>query len=206
MIKKLLQKLIKNGHSGNGLPAALIPGKSPRQKAFTFAGEDWYELKNPLDYGYERFMVMQQCTESLEYNMSRETLKAMLARFIELYESGKQAHALFIIKEIHDRLEWICEPDTMYKLASVVYLREDEDELTYNESLCQSKVARWKEGGNTSLSFFTAAPMKKFLPYLNLSDQDLLSYLQTAEKKAKAWKMFISELRQSKETKENTSS
>ena len=86
-----------------------------------------------------------------------------------------------LITQMDERLEWILEPESILKYASVMFFDDSENlydyDLKYNQTV---KIPRWKKAGLSS--FFLSMPMQRLFPSLELSETDLDTYLKVQEK------------------------
>ncbi len=94
---------------------------------------------------------------------------------VDLVQLGK------LTLQLQERLEFILEPETALKYASVVIFDETEDPYAYDFKYnLEVKIPRWKKedlGG-----FFLSMPVKKLFPHLNLSQDDLNQSLEIIKK------------------------
>lgn len=87
--------------------------------------------------------------------------------------------------QLQERVSFILEPETIYKYASVVIFDESEDPYDYNMKYnIEVKIPRWKKAGLSS--FFLSEPVKRLFPALNLSEEDLDTYLKVEKEIDKA--------------------
>lgn len=83
-----------------------------------------------------------------------------------------------LISQMDERLEWILEPESILKYASVIIFDENENPYDYDMKYNMDvKIPRWKKLGLSS--FFLSQPVKRLFPALDLSAEDLDTYLKT---------------------------
>lgn len=86
-----------------------------------------------------------------------------------------------LITQMDERLEWILEPESILKYASVMFFDDSENPYDYDMKYNQTvKIPRWKKAGLSS--FFLSMPMQRLFPSLELSETDLDIYLKVQEK------------------------
>jgi hypothetical protein len=86
-----------------------------------------------------------------------------------------------LITQMDERLQWILEPESILKYASVMFFDDSENPYDYDMKYNQEvKIKKWKEAGLSS--FFLSMPMKRLFPSLELSESDLDTYLKVQEK------------------------
>lgn len=95
-----------------------------------------------------------------------------------VYEKMKVSNLLLTQKK--ERLEWIFEPEALYKIASVLYFDKNENPYQYDEKYCATKIESWKKDTEV-LAFFLKQPIQKYVPYSTLSNSDLDTYLKVLE-------------------------
>jgi hypothetical protein len=91
-----------------------------------------------------------------------------------------------LILQGEERLEWIFEPETAYKYASVIFIECDslgnpiENPYSYDFKYGKEKIERWKK--QMPASFFLSMPVARLFPLGDISEKDLNQYLETLEK------------------------
>jgi hypothetical protein len=84
------------------------------------------------------------------------------------------------------------EIDSVYKLASCLFfnLVDNEDLTEYDVDYNLKKIEKFKREkiGN----FFLNTPIKRYLPYTNLSDGDLQTFLKLSKANARMTKQILS--------------
>jgi hypothetical protein len=92
---------------------------------------------------------------------------------------------IFKIRELNqflkERIDFVYDSDLVYKLASVIYFDKSENPYKYDMKYGQEKIRKWKESGE-SLAFFLETPIKKLLPFQDMSEEDLVNFENTMEK------------------------
>jgi len=147
--------------------------------AFSVGVRDYYQLVNDLDLPEKRFAYLRHYYHEMQMRMSKE----VLLQFVEAMkkavnpEKGKAVELGKVdrlLDEIKDRTEWLFEPDSLYRLASVVYFTMDEDITDYDEKLNEAKVKAFKKKG--MLSHFLQTLTDEQSGLFNLSPDALKTY------------------------------
>lgn len=86
--------------------------------------------------------------------------------------------------QMKERLEWIFEPESAYKYASVIFIDENESPYSYDHKYNQGKIALWKK--HKPADFFLSMPVSKLFPPLTISNDDFQSYLKVLKTMDKA--------------------
>ena len=168
--------VLKNGH---------------QVKEVTFAGDNtkYFEFVDENSIPCHRMYAAMQYYNELKCRVGREYLLAH-NQAIKDCINGKSAtnkgvvdiiQISKLITQMDERLEWILEPDSILKYASVMFFDDIENPYDYDMKYNQTvKIPRWKKAGLSS--FFLSMPMKKLFPSLELSEIDLATYLKIQEK------------------------
>ncbi len=152
-------------------------------------GETYYEFTDSLSAPCYRMFQAMTFYNELQMRCDREYLMAHSQAIIDCLngqsESAKGYCDLVKIGQLalqlRERAEWIFEPETVYKYASVIIFDENENPYDYDMKYnIDVKIKKWKEAGVSS--FFLSMPIKKLFPLLNLSETDLEEYLKVQGK------------------------
>lgn len=151
--------------------------------AFVCGGVQYYEVEGLFNAPYKRGMAAADIYEEVQMRVTREYLQLHCDAIQKYLSNPKEINVYEISKltgELSDRVKWIVSPETLYKLASVVYFDKTEDPHTYSYEKAIKKIKHWKAHGVRD--FFLQKPIKKFIPHSELPEEDLLNYIQTALK------------------------
>ena len=170
-------------------PATVHPeNKKTVSPAFKVDGVQYYEFDNLSDCPAGRYLRIQQFMVELNLRIDKETLEELLAESLKAIDEGHLARSIIIQTDILNRTKFIVETETAYRLASAVFFTLDEDLTTYDFDYNQKKIEKFKK--ERIATFFLSRPMRKLIPQINISGQDLEIYL----KMTKAQKMYESKL------------
>lgn len=150
--------------------------------AFTCGGVDYYEFKDKNNLPYERGLESLTFFQELQNGVTNDYLKAHCEQFKRIIENPKQINISEIIRlysKLEDRLQYIVSKDVIYRVASVVFIDKTENPLRYDYEYNWKKIAHWKK--HDADSFFLREPLKRLIPFLQLSGNSSLMYLQTVE-------------------------
>lgn len=153
------------------------------QFAFELDGVKYYEIPGVLNIPFNRGLAAADIYEEVNMRVTREYLTAHVTAVGEMLNDPKKFNLIKLVefyKDLQERLEWIVSPETIYKLASVVYFDENEDPKDYNYTYNIDKINKWKK--HKVDSFFLQKPIKKLIPHSELSDSDLIRHIETAMK------------------------
>lgn len=152
--------------------------------AFELGGIQYYEFPDTNMAPSSRMFSALDFYNEFNMRCTREFLVATMKAMRENL-NGKGGKIDFVevaklVLQVEERLEFIHEPETAYKYASVVFIDENEDPYNYDSKYNQEKIARWKK--EAPESFFLSMPVKRLFPLLGLSERDLKTYLTTLKK------------------------
>lgn len=152
--------------------------------AFEIDGLSYWEFPDILTAPVSRMMATTTYGSEFEMRCSREYLLGH-CQAVEEQMNGKNGSVDFMkVAQLHlqlkERLQFIFEPDTAYKYASVIFIDDDEDPFTYDFKYNQKKIKRWKE--KSPSSFFLTMPVKKLFPLLDISEENFQDYLIVQKK------------------------
>lgn len=133
-------------------------------------------------------MPVKRALYSLNFlnEVSQKLTKERLIAFLDAMENtidskeGKLTDLLKLVVSLRERTEMIFEPESVYKLASVVYFTENENPNDYSIKQGFENIDVFRTVKDHT--FFLSVPIKKCMPQHNLSDDDLLKYLEIAKK------------------------
>ena len=147
--------------------------------AFVCGGVQYYEVPGFASIPYKRGLEAVSVFEEVEMRITKERLQAYVASVENILSAPEKINIMelsILTKNLKDRLDWIISPDTIYKLASVVYFDDNESPDAYNALYGQRKIAHWKK--HDMDTFFLQKHIGKYIPLLQQSDKDFLTYMQ----------------------------
>lgn len=149
--------------------------------AFALDGIQYYEVVGLFNIPYQRGLSAADIFEEVNMRVTREYLQLHTDAIKTFLSDAKSINVLEIsklINELDQRVSWIVSPETLYKLASVVYFDENESPLEYNYEYAIEKIKKWKK--HKLSDFFLQKPIGKYIPHTELQGDALLSYMETA--------------------------
>ncbi len=170
--------------------------KTPIKRAFTNGGVQYYQLKDLFAQNCLRSFAAISFYEELRMKCTREFLVKHIDKQEELKKGIKNSltinngslnlqlsfelieESITLDGHIKERLQLIYEPDSVMKLASIVFFDSKEDPLNYDHAHGIEKVNRWKKEGVDG--FFLSKHMKDLTDYSSIKEEDLLKYTEVA--------------------------
>jgi len=170
----------------------LIEGHQVQEVIFDGDDTKYYEFLDANNAPCHRMYFAMQYYNELKCRVDREYLLAH-NQAIKDCINGKSAtnkgvvdlvQIAKLISQMDERLEWILEPESILKYASVIIFDENENPYDYDMKYnMEVKIPRWKAMGLSS--FFLSQPLKRLFPALNLSKEDLDTYMKTVREVSK---------------------
>lgn len=160
--------------------------------AFEINGVQYYELPDIFSLPTGRALAALDFYKEVKMSCDRETLIQHCEAFDKIFNS-KSIDLMQLAKiqlQLKEKLEMIATPDLIYKLASVCFFDKTESLEDYDFAYGQKKIAEWK--ASKGYSFFLLSPVKKLIPFMDLSDSDLETYMKVAESLTDKHKEVIS--------------
>jgi hypothetical protein len=153
------------------------------EKIFTNNGKDYYSFKDSFNVPYERALTALTYYEEFRMRCTREYLQKHVEATDALINSKtiKLTEVAKLNNQLKERLEWIIEPELIYKLASVIIFDSNESPYVYDFKYNQAKISEWKENKEI-LSFFLQLPIMNVIPYLNDLELNLEAYSELVER------------------------
>jgi len=152
----------------------------PIELAFTFKGVDYFTYTNMYSLPHERSFMAISVYEEFNMRMTKDVLENYLDAQDAIINSNtvKLTDIVLLNQQLRDRLHWVIEPETILKLASVVYFTKEEDPTTYDIAYNLNKINGWKNHKSTMLSFFLQVPLQELCPLLTQRPEVIQSCLQ----------------------------
>ncbi len=157
--------------------------KHPISFAFECGGIKYYQFDDPLNTPYKRGFTALTFYREMRMHCTLEFLTKHVAAIEKIISNPASIHIgkiAILTNQLKERLEFVFEPETAYKFASVVYFDESEDPTLYDFKQGQKKIAHWKKHASVH-DFFLQQPLIRLIPFLMDFDGDLNSYSNTVE-------------------------
>lgn len=143
--------------------------------AFELNGVKYYCFDDAFNVPYERALTALTYYEEFRMRCTRDFLKLHVKATDEALNKGKLTNAAILNNQLKERLDFILEPDLLYKLASVIYFDENESPLTYDFKYNDSKIKIFKENKDLN-AFFLQSHIQQLVPFLKDVDLNLELY------------------------------
>lgn len=163
-------------------PAWPAASELPIRPVFAL-GDTWYYRFPEGDLPVGRAFAARAYFEELEMRCTREHLLQYCEAQKACLNRGDLMEAARLTAELRDRVDWIFAPDTVYKLAAVVYFDVGEDPYAFDFAHAARKMERWKAA---EADFFVARPVLSLLPYSGFTASDMQAWLWNVNRETQA--------------------
>ena len=150
--------------------------KSSTEFAFDIEGKEFYTFKNLLDMPAPRYQRIQEFIREAEMRLTSTDLINYIELIKDALNKGKITDAIIFLGGIENLASQYIETDTFYRLFTCLFFDLEEDITDYDFDYNEEKLALFKSQPMTS--FFFSQPMKKYLPQIDISEQDLEVFLK----------------------------
>lgn len=157
-------------------PDWLVSPDVQTRYVFTSNGVDYYELTNGYNMYYERYMAAQDRLNEIEQRCDKKYLDLYQDLLDDYLKKGDLVNVAILNKNLRDLRGYVFNVSLLYNLAAVWYFDKNENPFTFDHEYCDKKISDWKKDKEV-LSFFLQAPIKEYLPQLNISREDLRVYI-----------------------------
>jgi hypothetical protein len=134
--------------------------------AFVSGGKPYYKFVNEQNIPVMRAFKAMDVYNELEMRIDREYLLAFFKTTRKILEHRTKLDLPAIVQLIvaaEGKMKHITNIDTLYRLASVLYIAENEDPYNWDYEFAEKKIEHWRKNSDVE-SFFLHSPMSDFLP------------------------------------------
>lgn len=147
-------------------------------EAFVLDGVQYYQFDDVFGIPVERAFAALDIYGEVQSKCTRDYLLSHSAALKETL-NNKRIDILKVsqlITQLDERLEMIFDADLVYKLASVVYFDTTENPYKYDYKYGIEKMRKFQKSDIEA--FFLNSPIREFLPFKDISKNDLETYIQ----------------------------
>lgn len=151
--------------------------------SFTVAGVDYFSFKAEVEIPAGRYTWIDAYMREHEMRMSPEVIKGYIAAIREQI-SGEMgginlANVAVILYKMETRANLAFSPETIRRLASVIYFDHTENLKTYDQEYGNKKIDIWKK--HKFIDFFLCRPLKELLGLHNTSLESLQTFINQSQ-------------------------
>lgn len=170
MIKRLLGKIF------NATPKLHRNIDQKINLAFELKGVKYYCFDDAFNVPYERALTALTYYEEYRMRCTREFLQLHVKATAEAINKGSLTQAAILNGQLKERLDFVIEPELLYKLASVIYFDETESPFTYDFKYnIERKLPVFKENKDLN-AFFLHHHISQLVPFLKDVNMNLELY------------------------------
>lgn len=172
---------------------------------FSVGSKHFYRFKNDYDIFENRFRYLKTFYQEVENKLTSQDINQFCDAAIKYINDGKAVQAGQLLDEMKYRSEWLFEPTSLYKYASVIYFDLQEDLLDYDIDYNHDKIRYWSKK-KTLLRLLLKELMTGVDGLLSLSNENFQTYLSELQAKKDKQQNLVLEsgLENSKESTEET--
>ena len=181
----------------------LVDGKYKIVEAFTFKGKKYFCFDSAIGMSAGRGLNAMVFFKEFEMQCDNSYLMAH-TKAMEILLKGDAKHGInigaiaLINQNLKERVNLAAMPEHLYKLASVHFWTEDESPFVYDFELNKKKIEEWKRDPEI-LSFFLTRPLKEYLPFSDMPNDSVETYLKVADQIDKMTRTVLSDILSKKE-------
>ena len=166
--------------------------------AFILDGIQYYQFDDPFGMSAQRAFAAIDIFQEVQSRASRDYIIAHNEAMIQLFNSRPidLTKAIKLTNNLDERLKMVFDADLLYKLASVIYFDSSEDPYLYDYKYGVEKIGRFRnaqEKGQLD-NFFLNTPIRQYLPFSDISKEDLEVYTKVGREVSKSHLKFLSDI------------
>ena len=153
--------------------------KTLTEFAFEIDGKEYHTFKSLFDMPAPRYQRIQEFIREAEMRITSKDLLELLKLTKEALNGGKITDAVLLLTGTENLTSQYIETDTFYRLFTCLFFDLDEDITDYDFDYNDEKLELFKS--QPRVAFFFSQPMKKYLPQIDISEQDLEVFLKQTD-------------------------
>lgn len=151
------------------------------QFAFECGGVKYFEFVDKNNLPYQRGLDALTFFQELQNGITKEYLLDHVKIMSGLLSQTKIDIGKVAVhnNRLSERLNYLVSKDIIYKIASIAFIDENENPLSYDSKYNESKIQNWKDNGADA--FFLSQPMRRLIPFLKEYGETSVTYLMVVE-------------------------
>jgi hypothetical protein len=151
--------------------------------AFTCGNVDYYQFKQDLEIPAGRYTWIDAYMREHEMRMSLDVLRGYIGAIREQI-SGEMgqinlSNVSVLLYKMETRTNLAFSPETIKRLASVIYFDITESLKSYDQDYGNLKIKQWEQ--HKFLDFFLCRPLKELLGLHDTSLESLQNYITLSQ-------------------------
>lgn len=149
--------------------------------AFECGGIKYFEFVDKNNLPYQRGLDALTFFQELQNGITKEYLLDHVKIMSGLLSQAKIDIGKVAVhnNRLSERLNYLVSKDIIYKIASIAFIDENENPLSYDTKYNESKIQNWKDNGADA--FFLSQPMRRLIPFLKEYGETSPTYLMVVE-------------------------
>jgi hypothetical protein len=149
--------------------------------AFECGGVKYFEFVDKNNLPYQRGLDALTFFQELQNGITKEYLLDHVKIMSGLLSQAKIDIGKVAVhnNRLSERLNYLVSKDIIYKIASIAFIDENENPLSYDTKYNESKIQNWKDNGADA--FFLSQPMRRLIPFLKEYGETSPTYLMVVE-------------------------
>jgi len=151
------------------------------QFAFECGGVKYFEFVDKNNLPYQRGLDALTFFQELQNGVTKEYLLDHVKIMSGILSQTKIDIGKVAVhnNRLSERLNYLVSKDIIYKIASIAFIDENENPLSYDTKYNESKIQNWKDNGADA--FFLSQPMRRLIPFLKEYGETSVTYLMVVE-------------------------
>jgi len=147
--------------------------------AFEANGKKYYQFIEEFEIPAGRYKWISAYLQEHDLRIEPEVLSSYCDQIDTALNAGRLSEVAIINEKIRGRTKLAFSPDTIKRLASVIYFDETEELNDYSMSYGRKKISEWDK--SDTVSFFLTRPIRELLGLSDTSETHLRNYLTATE-------------------------
>ena len=143
---------------------------------------NWYEPTDLADYPFIRINHIQTYSRYAELKMTPDRLNKINKAILQCATDGDMNGIIVLATEIQIAEQMFCEKTTLLRLASAMFLINNEPPNSWNEEYEQKKIESMLNDADC-MDFFLPMAYRNLKSYSENSDLQVIEYLQESMNK-----------------------
>ena len=157
---------------------------------FSCGGIDYFQFTNDWDMPRNRFrFISQYYNEMSELKMDKDSICKFMEAIKDACNNKDLVKAGMLASEVSDRASWLFDPDSLHRLASVIYFDLGEVVTDYDIEYNNRKIKLWQKKKLTA--FFMKILINESESFFKSSEEDLDGYIKKFQKEKERQQKLI---------------
>ena len=161
-------------------------------------GIKYYKYIDETQIPVLRYEAIHQHIMAFQSNISKNDLKDWISTIEALLEKGNKSivDIALLVGTLKERQNAIFEPDTLFNIISIMYIREDEDATKINPTIHKEKIQQFEKDSQSDLYvFFYQSGLFTYFPFMKNLQDDLPKYMEISSKQIQAFRTMLKKIK-----------